>query len=989
MAEYTILQVKRDSTLNWYASNPRLALGEPGVDMDLHRFKIGNGIDRWNELPYMDDDLYKLLGKQEQKTADYVQDLLNKIAANKLDADQKYNALTSEVRNTSRILTERMTDVETEQQGFEEAVTRDFESTKAEVQEGLDEFNETRDWLNTRMDTIAGQTTEDTEILDARVDSSGEVHPNLGHNLRMLHSHIRNIAADLDDRFIQFQGLIKQFNALANAQLQSEVFSQQANEQRQQEIRQATQRIDDEVQARSEADEELQNRVQKLEEADEKKQAEFISLSEVVGLHEEIHRGLQAQADSLAKGTISNAVSVAETNERRKEDIQKIQLETETRAAHDEALRLDIQHETEDRETHDEVLKADTTKLVEASFIHSAAIAHEAEQRRLLSEAIKQAGSCTDWSKYNSLNIPEPRCAVVNFTGLSSMPTSKTVDTPAVMEFWDMQGNFFRKNIVCSAQGESSLRFVKKNVKVDLLNDDGSEFELKFGDWVPQDGFHLKAYYTDFFRGIAVTNYKFWDEVMEAKPHKTALIDFDGILPTANGTGNVSDLSLQLDTGALCHPDGFPCIVYLNGDFYGVFSWQLKKHRKNYHMDKSTVEHIHLDGNIYAQYFWNGTINWTQFEIRNPSKLFTMDGKEYDGDTPRELIDETSEYYNSGNKNHLRSAKVKKYIQDFVQSFVVFKNLYNDYRANPSNGTLEAVRAKYEELFDWQNQRDYLIFSDVIGNGDGSYGRNVQVTTYDGVRWFFNAYDLDLTYGGGVNGLGIGSPGTGHVTTSTSLPTYYIVLLYETELKARYKQLRDAGIIDVEHIVSKLENWIARIGQSNYVLEYERWPDSPCFVNYNDSADRVRKWLTVQIANMDNLYGYVSEADLSNTRMLNLEKSGGAVNEIHNSDALSLQYQINQLALAVLMNTMKHYQDREEFLTYISAMYQSLADSGNLTYMGATVASSNEIGNMLADVLSGTDSGEVYESEIPEELKDRVATSSEISEMLAELFPTH
>ena len=83
MAEYTILQVKRDSTLNWFASNPRLALGEPGVDMDLHRFKIGNGIDRWNELPYMDDDLYKLLDKQDQKTADYVQDLLNTIAANK------------------------------------------------------------------------------------------------------------------------------------------------------------------------------------------------------------------------------------------------------------------------------------------------------------------------------------------------------------------------------------------------------------------------------------------------------------------------------------------------------------------------------------------------------------------------------------------------------------------------------------------------------------------------------------------------------------------------------------------------------------------------------------------------------------------------------------------------------------------------------------------------------------------------------------------
>ena len=223
MAEYTELQLRRDSTLNWYASNPRLALGEPGVDMDLHRFKIGNGIDRWNELPYMDDDLYKLLNEQDQKTADKVQDLLNKIAANKLDADQKYNAVTSELRNTSRDLTGRMTTVETEQaeyqeelterqqsfestvtknqqeyqknlterqQEFEEAVTGDFEDTKAEVHAGLDEFNQTRDRLDTRMDVIVGQATEDTEILDARVDAEYHTHPNLGENIRNIHSEV-------------------------------------------------------------------------------------------------------------------------------------------------------------------------------------------------------------------------------------------------------------------------------------------------------------------------------------------------------------------------------------------------------------------------------------------------------------------------------------------------------------------------------------------------------------------------------------------------------------------------------------------------------------------------------------------------------------------------------------------------------------------------------------------------------------------------------
>ena len=155
------------------------------------------------------------------------------------------------------------------------------------------------------------------------------------------------------------------------------------------------------------------------------------------------------------------------------------------------------------------------------------------------------------------------------------MPTSKTAEIPAVMEFWDRQGNYFKKDITCSAQGSSSLSYVKKNVKFDFL-----DFDLKIGSWGVQDSFHLKSYYTDFFRGVAVTSYKLWDEIMHTKPYVREMVDTSAMRTTADGAGNISDLTLQLDTGALCHPDGFPCIVYLNGQFYGVFSWQIKKQRK-------------------------------------------------------------------------------------------------------------------------------------------------------------------------------------------------------------------------------------------------------------------------------------------------------------------------------------------------------------------------------------------------------------------------
>ena len=61
----------------------------------------------------------------------------------------------------------------------------------------------------------------------------------------------------------------------------------------------------------------------------------------------------------------------------------------------------------------------------------------------------------------------------------------KTVELETVMKFWDIQGKYFRKDITCVAQGNPSTAYPKKNVKFYLLNDDGSEFEMKIGDWIP------------------------------------------------------------------------------------------------------------------------------------------------------------------------------------------------------------------------------------------------------------------------------------------------------------------------------------------------------------------------------------------------------------------------------------------------------------------------------------------------------------------------
>ena len=48
----TTFQFKRGDAERWNELNPILAEGEPGFELDTNKFKIGNGINTWEELPY-------------------------------------------------------------------------------------------------------------------------------------------------------------------------------------------------------------------------------------------------------------------------------------------------------------------------------------------------------------------------------------------------------------------------------------------------------------------------------------------------------------------------------------------------------------------------------------------------------------------------------------------------------------------------------------------------------------------------------------------------------------------------------------------------------------------------------------------------------------------------------------------------------------------------------------------------------------------------
>lgn len=471
-----------------------------------------------------------------------------------------------------------------------------------------------------------------------------------------------------------------------------------------------------------------------------------------------------------------------------------------------------------------------------------------------LAKTLREKGdmvSSTDWSDKKSIEIPEPRCAYINITSsdgtAATWPTTKTANKKYWMQFWDMQGNYFKKRIILNAQGNSSMQFIKKNGAIDICNDKwigDDTFKIKFGNWLAFDSFHLKAYYTDFFKGVSVIAYKLADEVelsrdsLTNRPWKRQLLANYTFGTDQNNSAQINDLSLQLDNEAKCHPDAFPCIVYLDNEFYGIYAFSIKKHRDNYHMDKGTAEHIHLDGDLYEANIWNGTINWNTFEIRNPKNLYYKEPHngtyEYNADVAQAEIagdDEVNAWIAAGElpDGTKISNKIKKCLQTTakVKNYIIrLSNAIATIKAETDNSKRKTL---FESYFDAVSLIDYEIVQLATGDTDG-FGKNWQWITLDGNHWSVCEYDKDMSFGGFWTGAFTQEAPSqgGWAGNNASTPMGLAISLYKDGIVSMWKELTASNILTVDNIISIAKSWIERIGTDNFKKEYKKWSESPC-----------------------------------------------------------------------------------------------------------------------------------------------------------------
>lgn len=441
------------------------------------------------------------------------------------------------------------------------------------------------------------------------------------------------------------------------------------------------------------------------------------------------------------------------------------------------------------------------------------------EAAKEVNEAFKSAGikmeNPSDFSKDSHIELPIPRIAAQVRIYAPKLPTTKQDNIEADIEYNDKDGNYFRKPVILNAQGSSSMNYYVKNMAIDI--NDGSE--IKFGDFPTQDSFHLKKYYIDAFRGQCIVGYWLMEQVYKSRPAGQQY-PYEYSYSNNSVTDGFGDLKKDFFNGAKCHPDGFPIIItWVNSEtnketWMGIYTWNLKKSKEVYNCNKKKAENIILDGDINDSSLWNGTIDWSAFEIRNPKNLIDIDGNKYDGDNPKELSETDS-----------LSKKVKDYI-------VRFSNALQDIKSNKTKET-------FEKYFVPNIMIDHFLANQILYNVDG-IRRNTIWVSYTGLKINPTLYDLDSLFGNHPSGLLIikGSQSSGILGIDKELPTKYLYELYSQEIKDRYSELRKVGIFTADNIQGLLKKWTVSIGYDNFSKEFQTYPETNSYRKSNVSE----KW---------------------------------------------------------------------------------------------------------------------------------------------------
>ena len=374
---------------------------------------------------------------------------------------------------------------------------------------------------------------------------------------------------------------------------------------------------------------------------------------------------------------------------------------------------------------------------------------------------------------YESYNLP-----ILKLTG-SMKGISKANKVKLSYTYGELSGG-------CSLkwQGASSIAYDKKNFTLTF-----DEPQTIVESWGTQKKYCLKANYVDFSHCRNIVAAKLWGQAVRSRPTRN-----DKLYGLPNG-------------GAI---DGFPIMLAINGEYQGIYTFNIPKDKWMFGMTDGARECIltaetHAKGTQFAE---EAKVDASDFEM------------EY-------VPDEENIQW------------VKDSVNTLIRAVMNF-----------SGTTAAEVEAALSPYLDIESAVDYFIITCMFALTD-NLDKNYILMTFDGVKWAFSEYDLDTAFGNRWDGKIYYSPDTittfkGFANTHKLMGILYTY--YKDKIKARYAALRK-NVLSEANVQMTVANFLVDIPKGLLDQEVVLWPKIPG-TNTNNMS-QILNWYRLRCIAMD------------------------------------------------------------------------------------------------------------------------------------------
>ena len=400
---------------------------------------------------------------------------------------------------------------------------------------------------------------------------------------------------------------------------------------------------------------------------------------------------------------------------------------------------------------------------------------------------------------YDSLTPEKLGMPIIDITGVvigMTKEIKKTVDVSFVSK--DLN---FESQATMKWQGGSSIGYPKKNYTIQFINESGKKNKIEIVDtWGKQSKYCLKANYIDFSQSRNVVSGRIYSDIVHSR--------------------RTADELDALPNGGVV--DGYPVLIYLNGDYQGLYTLNIPKDNWMFGMKDETIRQALLFGDIWAESVF----------LRQP--ISDVNNVEKSG---WEL-----EYCSTEDDPAVGTAWPAESMNEFIRFL------------NENDG--EAFRAGIEKYTDVDRAIDVLLYTYFIHAND-NVAKNIIWATYDGIRWIPSVYDMDGTWGLYWDGSLIVSP-EDFVPSGDNLLFRRLLDNYPDKIKDRYVQLRET-VLSRNNIKKHFKAFFDSVPEALYKAEKRKWRDVPS--NDADQQKQIFDFIDKRTAYLDSYYGVTIDDD--------------------------------------------------------------------------------------------------------------------------------